>query len=425
MEENVQQDLNSHLSSTWGARLQMLIYSKTGVSEYRCLSSDQSLFICKVLQASQGNYQELEKEAAMLASLQHPGIISQHGYFWLKSSGLDYLVIMLEFCEKDLYQDMEIRKKAQSYWSEEELWMHTKTLVGALAFAQSLGVAHRDIKPQNIFLANGQVKIGDWGSSKCIQNPFNTLTGTPVFLSPLQKQALFSHNSSLQHDVYKSDVYSLGLTLLVIAFTEVPVGLLTMQETPEDIVNRLTYSDDFKAMLRTMLAQEERDRCDFVTLWSWLSPPPPPAIEPNSEEHPFPAEVYNQEIQPSLPEDPVRAQVDLPSHIASQPKPPPALLLEEEKKQYKPQPTTCLRKKCGKHIMGYEKGVVQLYCDAQHAFCSKFCFNEVLQASREKDREVTPKCPKCQSEISQEALKQIRQETKQGCSGRKKDCLLQ
>jgi serine/threonine protein kinase len=425
MEANLQNDLNSHLSSTWGARLQMVIYTGTGVSVYRCISSDQSLFICKVLLASQGNYQELEKEAAMLASLKHPGIISQHGYFWLKSSGQDYLVIMLELCEKDLYQDMEMRKRAQLYWSEEELWTHIRTLVGALAFAQSLGVAHRDIKPQNIFITNGQVKIGDWGSSKLIQNPFNTLTGTPVFLSPLQKQALLSHNSSLQHDVYKSDVYSLGLTLLVIAFTEVPVGLLTMQETPEDCANRLTYPDNFKAMLRIMLAQEERDRCDFVTLWSWLSPAP--VIEPNPEElHPSPVEVYNQEIQPSLPEDPVSAPAheEGPPHLSSQPEPLPALLLEEEKKQNEPQPTTCLWKKCGKPITGYKKGVVQLYCDAQHAFCSKLCLNEFLSTSREKDHEVVAKCPKCRSEISPEIIKQIKQEANSGCSGRK-ECLLQ
>jgi len=74
---------------------------------------------------------------------------------------------------------------------------------------------------------------------------------------------------------------------------------MTMQETPENCVDRLPYTDNFKAILKTMVAWEERDRCDFVTLWSWLSP----VIEPvQPENNPLPAEYGYEAAEPSLPE---------------------------------------------------------------------------------------------------------------------------
>jgi len=401
MAVSLQQDLNAYLSSTWGARLLMLIYSGNGVSVYRCLSGDQSPFICKVLAEVRDSHQDLEKEASMLDLLKHPGIITQYGHFWLQSNEENFQVIMLEYCEKDLYKDMEMRRKAQVYWSEEEMWAHTRTLVGALVFAQSQGVAHRDIKPQNIFFtSDGQIKIGDWGSSKSIQDIENTLTGTPVFLSPLQKQALHSHTASLQHDVFKSDVYSLGLTLLVMALTEVPVTLMTMQEMPENCVDRLPYSDNFKAILKTMVAWEERERCDFVTLWSWLSP----VIEHvQPENNPLSAEYGYEAAEPSLSErhvdvaeNPVPILSASPNKPVSESKAVPA----EEQKQVYTQPTTCLWQKCGKEIREYKKGVVQLYCDAQHAFCSHTCYSKYQDFSRDKLKVTPPKCPKCQTEFS-------------------------
>ena len=400
----LQQDLNAYLSSTKGAQLQMLIYSGNGVSMYRCVSVNNSPFICKVL-VEVRDHQILEKEASMQGLLKHPGIITQYGHFWLQSNGENFLVIMLEYCEKDLYTDMEMRRKAQFYWSEEEMWAHTRTLVGALAFAQSQGVAHRNIKPQSIFLtSNGQVKIGNWSSSKYIQNIENTLTGTPVFLSPLQKQALLSYTASLQHDVFKSDVYSLGLTLLVMALTEEPVALTT---TPETYVDRLPYSDNFKDMLRIMIALEESDRCDLTTLWSWLSPPSVP-VQP--ETNPFPAENSNAAIESLSPELSADAQPPSVSKV---------IPTEEQKQVYTKPTTACLWKDCGAEITQYGPKIVQLYCDAQHAFCSKQCFAACLHYSTNTLQAAQPKCPKCQVEIDPEVTQQfpelVEKKSTRGC----------
>ena len=45
-------------------------------------------------------------------------------------------------------------------------------------------IAHRDIKPDNIFVHNYAIKIGDFGNSKAIENSKGkTVCGTPFYMA--------------------------------------------------------------------------------------------------------------------------------------------------------------------------------------------------------------------------------------------------
>lgn len=70
-------------------------------------------------------------------------------------------------------------------------------------------ILHRDLKPKNILLAKGnQVKIGDFGISKMLENTFDmakTATGTPYYLSP---EVCLG-----QRYDHKSDMWMLGCIL--------------------------------------------------------------------------------------------------------------------------------------------------------------------------------------------------------------------
>jgi serine/threonine-protein kinase len=83
----------------------------------------------------------------------------------------------------------------------------------ALARAHAIGVVHRDVKPDNIFLVaqpNGRVlvKLLDFGVAEVMDRPggsaFGDLTGTPEYIAP---EILFG-----THDLdARADLYALGV----------------------------------------------------------------------------------------------------------------------------------------------------------------------------------------------------------------------
>lgn len=87
-------------------------------------------------------------------------------------------------------------------------------VLGALAAAHALGITHRDLKPDNVFITSlGRVKVLDFGIAKLRPSEGNphdatatgTLLGTPQYMSP--EQALGQSVDT------RSDLYSLGAIL--------------------------------------------------------------------------------------------------------------------------------------------------------------------------------------------------------------------
>eukprot|EP00828_Plagiopyla_frontata_P031508 TRINITY_DN4133_c0_g1_i1.p1 TRINITY_DN4133_c0_g1~~TRINITY_DN4133_c0_g1_i1.p1 ORF type:complete len:378 (+),score=35.33 TRINITY_DN4133_c0_g1_i1:151-1284(+) len=79
-------------------------------------------------------------------------------------------------------------------------------------------IIHRDIKPQNILIHNGQIKLADFGFSKTLDDmnidQKMTLCGTPQYVS---KEIIFSQKYSS-----KCDVYSLGTMIYEFLYGKYP-----------------------------------------------------------------------------------------------------------------------------------------------------------------------------------------------------------
>ena len=149
------------------------------------------------------------------------------------------LGIITEYMEHT--QNMEniyrIKKKQNSHWKESELVSILFSLIGSCSFLQQRGICHRDLKPANLFLMpNGEVKLIDFGESKDYfydpndesRNTFTvaTIRGTPQYLSPiLWKAHVIDGNSRyVEHNIYKSDVFSSGLVMLQLALMQEVTG---------------------------------------------------------------------------------------------------------------------------------------------------------------------------------------------------------
>jgi serine/threonine protein kinase/tetratricopeptide (TPR) repeat protein len=114
-----------------------------------------------------------------------------------------------------------------------------KQICDGLSEAHSLGVVHRDLKPNNIMIdQGGNAKIMDFGIARAVKGKSITgpgvMIGTPQYMSPEQVEG---------KDVdQKSDIYSLGIILYEMLTDRVPfegdtpltVGVKQKTEIPKD-----------------------------------------------------------------------------------------------------------------------------------------------------------------------------------------------
>jgi len=131
--------------------------------------SDEHEFAMKTVPIGSLDAKDTEdalKECRLLASLQHPRIVDFQAAF-LSNNNND-LCIVMEFCENgDLSQRIDKCKKDNMLIPEETIWANMVQMAEGLAFLHSQRIAHRDLKPGNVFIAaDGSAKLGDLNVSK-------------------------------------------------------------------------------------------------------------------------------------------------------------------------------------------------------------------------------------------------------------------
>ena len=94
--------------------------------------------------------------------------------------------LFLEYCKNgDLNEAINKKRESGSKFEPIYLLFQFKNLAFAIKRLHELNIAHRDIKPGNIFLTiNNTMKIGDFGVSKEIMNPQCELIDAEIINSP-------------------------------------------------------------------------------------------------------------------------------------------------------------------------------------------------------------------------------------------------
>jgi eukaryotic-like serine/threonine-protein kinase len=153
------------------------------------------------------NDPRFEREAEMIADLDHPGLC-RYVHHGAMETGEQFLV--MEWLEGE---DLRRRLAREPLTPAESLTVIGKA-ASALAVAHAHGVVHRDIKPSNIFLVDGsvdRVRVLDFGlagrvDDEASQTPSGALAGTPGYMAPEQARGLPMRDA-------RTDVFSLGCVL--------------------------------------------------------------------------------------------------------------------------------------------------------------------------------------------------------------------
>ena len=220
------------------------------------------------------------REGEFAIGLHHPHICPALSCSSEKDAdGKFFVFIVMPMLKRSLQEDYDQRvsKTPMDFYTEGELWSILRDLVGAFSYMQRKNIAHRDIKPGNILMDDrGKVRICDFGYSKRMDvDPakLQTLVGTVPYFSPKLRSALIQgekHLTRVNHNVFKSDVYSLGITMIVLTILEIPAFAQDLKNLESDIRVRLTeitnYSARWVKVLSRMLTTEEDARPDFLQL---------------------------------------------------------------------------------------------------------------------------------------------------------------
>lgn len=103
-------------------------------------------------------------------------------------------------------------------YNEEELWFLSKSVISAMIAFRNANYHHGDIQPRNIMIDNdGNVKMIDNSLANYGRTAYHKMVFGEVYtapLSPILMDSLIDRKIDPLHDKVKSDIFSLGITVL-------------------------------------------------------------------------------------------------------------------------------------------------------------------------------------------------------------------
>ena len=221
-----------------------------------------------------------QREFEIVHQNSHPNILDILGICIRCLDQTTYvLYVLMDLALHDWDFEIEQRQKKKNYYTEKELISILKQISSALFYLQRVKrTAHRDVKPENILVFNdGIYKLGDFGEAKINQlrrnNARSTIRGTEMYMSPALFKALQENKDDIKHDIYKSDVFSLGYCFVYAATLDFKIidniRNLNNDFKVRKILQRilfLRYSKEFIELIYKMISVNEDDRVDFIGL---------------------------------------------------------------------------------------------------------------------------------------------------------------
>ena len=231
----------------------------------RLVNKKAKKFAMKIIknQSVSGKNEAVErffKEAKTAGQLNHPNIIRvlEHGY--AREENIPYLVM-------EYFKGQTLKKAVQTKLN---LDFKTKVrIILQIAFAVDIShqykIIHRDIKPDNIMIAeDGHAKLADFGIAQLPdseQTNVMKIIGTPYYLAP---EGYNSPKVGSQADIYSLGTVAYELWVGVRPFDAETISALGFKVQTENPIEPLKIDKNFpvnlQAILEKMLKKEVKDR---------------------------------------------------------------------------------------------------------------------------------------------------------------------
>jgi len=210
-----------------------------------------------------------EREARAVAAIKHPNIVTLYSIENTKE---------FSFITMELVEGKKLSNLVTEGLTQKEILDIAISLTDGVGSAHRKGIAHRDLKPDNIMIDNeNRLKILDFGLAKLLDQKKETDTtvsindndltksgqffGTIAYMSPEQAE---SKNTDL-----RSDVFSLGIILFELATGHHPyrgsspaatISAILLQEPTEMKLLKPELSDDFVRIIKKALNKKPEER---------------------------------------------------------------------------------------------------------------------------------------------------------------------
>jgi serine/threonine protein kinase/Tfp pilus assembly protein PilF len=172
----------------------------------------------KVLRAELGSLlgpDRFLREVEIAAKLNHPHILPLYD-----SGNADgFLFYVMPYIKGE---SLRLKLEREKQLSIEEALAIARQVAAALSYAHAQNVIHRDVKPENILLYEGEAMVADFGIALAIGaaaderlTQTGLVVGTPEYMSPEQAMSEGALDA-------RSDVYSLGCVLYEMLAGEPP-----------------------------------------------------------------------------------------------------------------------------------------------------------------------------------------------------------
>jgi serine/threonine protein kinase len=186
-------------------------YEITGVAGYggmgtvyvardRVLDRDVAVKVLDVADARGSRAARLQREAHILATLDHPGIVPVHDAGALEDGRAYYVMKLVKGRRLDdfIRDGVPLAERLNAFGR----------ILDAVAFAHAHGIVHRDLKPENVMVgAFGEVYVMDWGvAQQGGADADAAVVGTPGFMAPEQERA----GTAVDR---RADIFALGALL--------------------------------------------------------------------------------------------------------------------------------------------------------------------------------------------------------------------